>query len=736
VVLVLLFGTTALALVLTLKYHLGIPGTVVTFAFGLPGLYLGWVAVQAALHPPAQSLADIADGLAGRLRSQWDAEVRMRRLNEPYPLPVSWIAADQSLTDSWDSLEQLARSGAGRPAPSSPETWATGPDGLAGKGVELVDKLALVPTGRLVVLGEPGAGKTMLMVRLVLDLLASRAVGPVPFLVSLASWNPTRQDLRAWLAAQLIISHPVLADPPPSGTGRSQAAALLASGLILPVLDGLDEIPDAVRGPAINKINEAVSVSEQLVVTCRTQQYRDAVRPPGGVEVTLRGAAAVQLSSLNAEAVRHYLCADAAGPVMRARWDPVLAVLGTGSPAGQALTTPLMVSLARTIYNPRPGEGAEREPEELCDPDLTDRKAVESLLFDAFIPAAYRDKPARRREKAQKRLVFLARHLEGTIGDTDLAWWQFARAVPRLKRSAPLAYVYGPKGAVSFAQSAGRGGRGALPGESSAMSPEASLAVNLRGSIAGAMVSGVWVAVLVTVVTTVLSAFLSGSSLSNDVADGVGLGILFGIGGTIWAFFQAAWPQYEIARVWLALRRRLPWSLMSFLADAHQRGVLWQAGAVYQFRHIELQHRLATREPETVRIRQYFDVRDNSGNEYRVTLRKVIDPAKGADEHSIPDDGKRFVGAVFRIKALSGSLKDENANNAAVAIGTNGRTYPHYMAHIARYTNFDGGPIHVAEGKTAKGAVTFKVPDGVKMAKVQWTPASGSGITVQWKISR
>ena len=61
----------------------------------------------------------------------------------------------------------------------------------------------------------------------------------------------------------------------------------------------------------------------------------------------------------------------------------------------------------------------------------------------------------------------------------------------------------------------------------------------------------------------------------------------------------AIWPRrgrrIAIARVWLALRHRLPWPLMDFLADAHQRGVLRQAGAVYQFRHIELQHRLATR---------------------------------------------------------------------------------------------------------------------------------------------
>ena len=49
------------------------------------------------------------------------------------------------------------------------------------------------------------------------------------------------------------------------------------------------------------------------------------------------------------------------------------------------------------------------------------------------------------------------------------------------------------------------------------------------------------------------------------------------------------------ARGWLALHHRLPWLLMSFLADVHRRGVLRQAGAIYQFRHIELQRRLATR---------------------------------------------------------------------------------------------------------------------------------------------
>ena len=66
------------------------------------------------------------------------------------------------------------------------DTWANGPAELTGQGDGLTAVLAQVPTRRLVVLGEPGAGKTMLMVRLVLDLLASRQAGmPVPFLVPL-----------------------------------------------------------------------------------------------------------------------------------------------------------------------------------------------------------------------------------------------------------------------------------------------------------------------------------------------------------------------------------------------------------------------------------------------------------------------------------------------------------------------------------------------------------------------
>ena len=88
------------------------------------------------------------------------------------------------------------------------------------------------------------------------------------------------------------------------------------------------------------------------------------------------------------------------------------------------------------------------------------------------------------------------------------------------------------------------------------------------------------------------------AGITAGIGTGVLAGLVAGFVAGVGAIFSGVWPSYEIARIWLALGRHLPWPLMAFLADAHRRGVLRQAGAVYQFRHIELQHRLAERDAE------------------------------------------------------------------------------------------------------------------------------------------
>ena len=378
-------------------------------------------------------MAQVADQLATGIRAQWEAEADMRRLNEPYPLPVSWTAADPDLAVEWGSLVNLASSGAGWRMPPPAGTWAAGPVDLAGKDDELVKVLDQVPTGRIVVLGEPGAGKTMLMIRLVLDLIRHRSDGE-----------------------PVLIDHPGLTDPPPVGRiERTQAAALLADHLILPVLDGLDEIPEQIRGPAIDKINNALRPGERLVVTCRSEQYRDAIRPKGGPELRpVEAAAAIELCPLDLAAAHKYLWHGAPGPETRARWDRLFNRLGKKAPVREAFTTPLMVSLAHAVYNSSPSESSTTRPDpfELRNGALTDRKAVESLLFDAFIPAAYRHDPGGRwkARDAERWLVFLARHLERKVAGPDLAWWQLRRSMPHTAVEA-----------VDVAATVGRGcGRG------------------------------------------------------------------------------------------------------------------------------------------------------------------------------------------------------------------------------------------------------------------------------------
>ncbi|MFI1067867.1 hypothetical protein ACH4TC_39080 [Streptomyces spororaveus] len=63
--------------------------------------------------------------------------------------------------------------------------------------------------------------------------------------------------------------------------------------------------------------------------------------------------------------------------------------------------------------------------------------------------------------------------------------------------------------------------------------------------------------------------------------------------GTL-AIALSAWGWFLTARLWLCGTGKLPWRLMSFLNEAHRRGVLRQEGAVYQFRHARVQTQLAT----------------------------------------------------------------------------------------------------------------------------------------------
>jgi hypothetical protein len=95
-----------------------------------------------------------------------------------------------------------------------------------------------------------------------------------------------------------------------------------------------------------------------------------------------------------------------------------------------------------------------------------------------------------------------------------------------------------------------------------------------------------------------------GSGAAIGCLIGLGQGPLVGLAyaavgcATVWlggAISVTAWGQWLICgRLLLPLKGQLPWRARAFLRDAHERGVLRQSGAFYQFRHSLLQDLYAT----------------------------------------------------------------------------------------------------------------------------------------------
>ena len=263
------------------------------------------------------------------------------------------------------------------------------------------DTQAGISNGRLVILGDAGAGKTVLANQLLLDLTAPLvAADPppgarrrVPVRLSLPAFDPGVSDgqtdsknvasrLDAWIASQLKDAF---------GLSQRIASALVGEGWILPILDGLDEMDpdkgDAVRAVAtVRALNSPASGGVRpVVVTCRNDRYKQlaAAPAPPGQEQVVQDAVAVELKPVSPEQVAAYLVRRFPDPADRAqaqpRWKPVLDQVKAGGPLAEALGSPLRLFMAVTAYY-QPGT----KPTDLCE--LT-ADAIDQKLFDNFIPA-------------------------------------------------------------------------------------------------------------------------------------------------------------------------------------------------------------------------------------------------------------------------------------------------------------------------------------------------------------
>ncbi|MFF8743588.1 helix-turn-helix domain-containing protein [Streptomyces californicus] len=378
--------------------------------------------------PSAGVLADAAASLAREVRRRWQREEGHRRVHDPFPLPVRWQPAPAGLMDRPENIQRL------QPG-DTPRALR-----LSGDLRGVVAAYRSIASGRLVILGRAGSGKSVLAIKFALDLLAAPAAPvPVPVIFSIGSWDPTTTTLRDFLAGLLLRDHPHLARRVPGGS--TLAAALVDADLILPLLDGFDEIAEALRAAALETLN---ATSCPLVLTSRRDEYARAVR---AAHAPLVWAAGIELTDLGVEDLAAYLPrtdrlvarggeGDGTGV-----WDAVLERLRARDTAAstrlaEVLRTPLMVILARTMYSEAPG----REPEELLDTARFPTAGhLEEHLLAGFVPAVYRRRALERTDGARGQryrdpdqalrwLGYLAHSLsQGTHDQRDLAWWRIGQ---------------------------------------------------------------------------------------------------------------------------------------------------------------------------------------------------------------------------------------------------------------------------------------------------------------------
>ena len=105
-------------------------------------------------------------------------------------------------------------------------------------------------TGRaLLILGEPGSGKTISLLELADDLIkrAERdPIQPVPVVLNLSTWGQKRHTFVQWVAGELSARYQVPAE---------MGARWLKSCDLTLLLDGLDEVPSIHRESCVEAIN-------------------------------------------------------------------------------------------------------------------------------------------------------------------------------------------------------------------------------------------------------------------------------------------------------------------------------------------------------------------------------------------------------------------------------------------------------------------------------------------------
>jgi DNA polymerase III delta prime subunit len=220
--------------------------------------------------------------------------------------------------------------------------------------------------GKLLILGAPGAGKTTALLSLAEQLVCGAISQPktvIPVIFELSTWRDHKQSIQDWLIEQLYDLH-----------GGNRKAKLyeqwLERQVLLPLLDGLDELGLERQKKCTEKLNEFAEHYPQMVVCCRVKEFE-------AVDIKLRNLrGAVCLQSLSDSQIQDYLSSLEHPELWEAiETTPYLKAMleATTEDDPGLLRVPLFVKLIADVYDPQPISSKA---------DLLDKYIDRQLSFD------------------------------------------------------------------------------------------------------------------------------------------------------------------------------------------------------------------------------------------------------------------------------------------------------------------------------------------------------------------
>ncbi|PKV83310.1 helix-turn-helix transcriptional regulator [Streptomyces sp. TLI_146] len=284
----------------------------------------------------------------------------------PAPIPLRYTTVGGDLTD---------------PGPADPD--------LSGTYEDIGEVFALVGSGRLVILGDKGSGKTELARHLGARLLADAesvpdadpatdGFGPdvtdtgaaLPVMVSLSDWTAEDEPygIAGWLARRL------------TGTSPDDVRELLEQRRLLPVLDDFDKLSPQGRGHLLHALNQ-LPERASFVLVSGWAEFTETVER---TDTVIARSSGILIRRLNVADLDGWIQRTSRAVPKAAAWSQVLEALRTDAdaPARELLSDPFFAAAARLLYS----EGR-ADPGELVR-DGVSAVALEARLVDRLLGAA------------------------------------------------------------------------------------------------------------------------------------------------------------------------------------------------------------------------------------------------------------------------------------------------------------------------------------------------------------